>query len=154
MMHLAVNINDEQHNVTSVIINIFTKSKAYHVEPVFSDGYAYRASSKRMGFVKEDYNYYEWLLIPLPFVSEVEESIIRKWFEDLNETQPEYDYLGAISGVFGSDREDPTKWYCGELCVKAFGRHIPELTQLKWATPEKVWKYTSDHVKYKHNNGE
>lgn len=154
MMYLAVNINDENHNVTSLIVNIFTKSKSYHVEPVFSDGYAYRASPKQVGYVKEEYNYYEWTLIPLPFIDEVNEAIIRKWFDDLDETHPKYDFLGAISGVFGSSREDPDKWYCGELCVKAFGKYVPELNELTWATPEKVWKYVSDHVKYKHSDGE
>ena len=146
MMYLAVNINDYQHNVSSFIVNLFTWSKAYHVEPVFSDGYAFRASPKQMGYLKEKYNYYEWLLIPCDFINEEEEATIRKWFDELAKSNPKYDFLGAISGVFGSSREDPSKWYCGELCVKAFGDKIPELKELSWATPEKVWKLVSEYV--------
>jgi hypothetical protein len=146
MMYLAVNINDYQHNVTSVIVNLFTWSKAYHVEPVFSDGYAFRASPKYMGYIKEKYNYYEWLMIPCSFITEVEEAIIRKEFDELADRNPKYDYLGAISGVFGSSRQNPNKWYCGELCVKAFGEHIPALKELSWATPEKVWELVAEYV--------
>ena len=68
------------------------------------------------------------------------------WCEELNVRNIKYDWLGALSGLFGSSREDSDKWFCGELCVRAFGKFIPELERLKWATPEDVWRIVANYV--------
>ena len=146
MMRLAVAINDPEHKLSSALISLFTRSHAYHVEPVFSDGATFCCSPKFMGKTNRKYDHYHWILIPCPFVDEDSEKEFRVWCEELNVRNVKYDWLGAISGLFGSSREDSSKWFCGELCVKAFGKYIPELEKLKWATPEKVWKIVANYV--------
>jgi hypothetical protein len=147
MMYLAVAINEPDNSLIAAIINIFTKSKAHHVEPVFSDGTAFNARPGGVELIKRDYDYYNWLLVPCPFMSEEDEKVARNKADSIMTAHPGYDYLGAIAGIFGSSREDPSKWYCGELCAVIFGDKVQELNTRSWDTPEFVWKTISDYVR-------
>lgn len=146
MMYLAVAINEPDNKLSAAFINIFTLSKAHHVEIVFSDRWTLSARPGFVGLMQRQYNYYDWLMIPLPMITEERERVIRDWAKALSDSCPKYDYLGACSGFFGSKRNDPTKWFCGELCAKALEEDIPELETLKWATPEHVWKLVSNYA--------
>ena len=140
MMHLAVAVNDPDHALSNVIVNICTRAKAYHVEPVFSDGYTFCCSPKFMGITKRRYDAYHWVLIPCPFVTKEQEAEARRFCNELHNKHSQYDWLGAISGFFGSRKENKNKWFCGELCVRVFRESVPELEKIKWATPDKVWR--------------
>lgn len=142
MMKLAVEVNADHNNWIANIVSIFTRARAFHVEPVFSDGTAFVATPSFVGLTAHvhDYDNYHWVLINCPWIDEAEEQKQRTWAEGINIYNLKYDYLGAISGAFHIHKEDPNKWYCGEVCVKVFGDTVPELKKLKWATPDKVWK--------------
>ena len=143
MMYLAIAVNDPNHAISSAIVNICTKAKAYHVEPVFSDGSAFCCSPKCMGMITRHYDSYHWVKIPCPFITIQQEKEIRKFCDDLDSKKPKYDWLGAISGFFGSKKENRRRWYCGELCVKIFTGIIPDIEKIKWATPDKIWKHVA-----------
>ena len=146
MMFLAVAINEPDNKLIASLINIFTCSKAHHVEVVFSDGWTLSSRPGFVGLMQRQYNYYDWLMIPLDTINSEREKVIRKWAEDLTLLEPKYDYLGAFSGLFGSARDNPEKWFCGELCAKALEEDIPELKALDWATPEKIWKLMNNYA--------
>ena len=65
MMHLAVAINDPEHKLSSALISLFTRSHAYHVEPVFSDGATFCCSPKFMGMTNRKYDHYHWILMKI-----------------------------------------------------------------------------------------
>jgi hypothetical protein len=83
---------------------------------------------------------YHWVMIPLPDITTVQEYLIRAKAKELYCKKPKYDYLGAISGFFGSSRQDKDNWYCGELVVELLSPYIPKLNTLDWATPEDIWR--------------
>ena len=142
MLHVAILINEPNKSLLSAIVQIFTRSVASHVELVFSDGLATIVTPKCMALVQRPntYDLYHWVMIPLPDISAFQESLIRSRARTILYNKPKYDYLGAIAGFFGSSRQNKNKWYCGELVAELLGEYIPELKELKWATPEKVWR--------------
>lgn len=142
MLHVAVLINDPNKSFLSTLVQLFTKSVASHVELVFSDGIATIVTPKEVALDKRPYDYdlYHWVMIPLPDITPAQEYIIRTKAREIFYSKPKYDYLGAISGFFGSSRQNKHKWYCGELVAELLGDYIPELKELKWATPEHVWR--------------
>lgn len=149
MMKIAIKVNSEPHDWVASLISIFTRSRAFHVEPVFSDGVSFVVTPKFIGLRSRmhDYDKYHWVLLDCPWMTEEEENKQRSWAESIVLSNAKYDYLGAISGCFGSDREDPSKWYCGEVCAKIFGDTVPEFKKLKWATPDKVWRLITEKIK-------
>lgn len=140
MMKLAIEVNAYSGDWLANLVSLFTRSRAFHVEPVFSDGVAFVATPSFTGLSSHAYDKYHWVLIDCPWIDAEEEKKQRVWAESVVLKDIKYDYLGAISGFFGSDREDPNKWYCGEVCAKIFGDTVPELKELKWAIPDKVWE--------------
>lgn len=142
MLHVAILINEPSKSILSAAVQLFTRSVASHVEIVFTDGAATIVTPKCMLLThrQEPYDLYHWVMIPLPDISAFQESLIRSRAREILFSRPKYDYLGAISGFFGSSRQNKNKWYCGELVAELLGDYIPELKELKWATPEKVWR--------------
>lgn len=142
MLHVAILINDPDKSLISTIIRQFTRSVAIHTELVFSDGVATIVTPNQVALAKRPgkYDMYHWVMIPLPDITTVQEYLIRAKAKELYCKKPKYDYLGAISGFFGSSRQDKDNWYCGELVVELLSPYIPKLNTLDWATPEDIWR--------------
>lgn len=148
MLQLAVLVNDPKKSWLSKLVNIFTRSHASHVELVFSDGVATIVTPSTIALAKRasGYDKYHWVLVPLPHIYEAQEYIIRYNANLLYAKRFKYDYLGAISGLFGSARQNKDKWYCGEIVAELLKDYIPELGELDWATPDKVWKIVAENA--------
>lgn len=142
MLHVAILINDLDKSLLSTIVRKFTRSIATHVELVFSDGTATIVTPKWIELAKrpDKYDMYHWVMIPLPDITPMQESLIRARAKEIYDKNPKYDYLGAISGFFGSSRQNKNKWYCGELVVELLSPYIPELNKLDWAIPKDIWR--------------
>lgn len=142
MLHVAILINDTDKSLLPMIVRKFTRSVATHVELVFSDGVATIVTPKCIELAKrsDKYDMYHWVMIPLPDITPMQESLIRARAKEIYDKKPKYDYLGAISGFFGSSRQNKNKWYCGELVVELLSPYIPELSTLDWAIPEDIWR--------------
>ena len=148
MMYVAVLINDPDRSIFASLVRIFTKSIATHVELVFTDGLATIVTPSWMELTKrkDGYSSYRWVKIPLDMISTTDEFYIRKYAEEIYSKNPKYDYLGAVSGYFGSSRQDTSKWYCGELVVELLKGYIPKLQEISWATPDALWRTLSEIV--------
>ena len=145
MMYLATAVNDS--SLVSSLISIFTRSRSYHSELVFSDGYAFAISGKSIEMVKRNYDWYKWHLVPLPMVESGDEEFIKKDVQEILESNPKYDWLGAIGGMWCSRLQNPDKWYCSEFCRKELKRFIPALNNDdKWITPDRLLKIVSEYV--------
>ena len=145
MMYLATAVN--YSSLVSSLISIFTRSRSYHSELVFSDGYAFAISGKGIEMVKRKYDWYKWHLVPLPMVESGDEEFIKKDVQEILESNPKYDWLGAIGGMWCSRLQNPDKWYCSEFCRKELKRFIPTLNNDdKWITPDRLLKIVSEYV--------
>jgi len=150
MLHLAVAINDKNNNLIPKIVSLFTYSVAYHTELVFSDGKAIFASHKAgITWVEREYNPYNWVNVPLPWIGRHEQILIREWCNDLVQQDAQYDWAGAIFGGFWNNIEDPNKWFCSELCAAAIREYTPPIKEAgdkKWWSPKDLWKVCSDYL--------
>ena len=145
MMYLATAVNDS--SLVSSLISIYTRSRSYHSELVFSDGSAFAISGKGIEMVKRKYDWYKWHLVPLPMVESGDEEFIKKDVQEILESNPKYDWLGAIGGMWCSHLQNPDKWYCSEFCRKELKRFIPALNNDdKWITPDRLLKIVSEYV--------
>ena len=145
MMYLATAVNDS--SLVSSLISIFTRSRSYHSELVFSDGSAFAISGKSIEMVKRKYDWYKWHLVPLPMVESGDEEFIKKDVQEILESNPKYDWLGAIGGMWCSRLQNPDKWYCSEFCRKELKRFIPTLNNdSKWITPDRLLRIVSKYV--------
>lgn len=145
MMYLATAVNDS--SLVSSLISIYTRSRSYHSELVFSDGSAFAISGKGIEMVKRKYDWYKWHLVPLPMVESGDEEFIKKDVQEILESNPKYDWLGAIGGMWCSHLQNPNKWYCSEFCRKELKRFIPALNNDdKWITPDRLLKIVSEYV--------
>ena len=145
MMYLATAVNDS--SLVSSLISIYTRSRSYHSELVFSDGSAFAISGKGIKMVKRKYDWYKWHLVPLPMVESGDEEFIKKDVQEILESNPKYDWLGAIGGMWCSRLQNPDKWYCSEFCRKELKRFIPALNNDdKWITPDRLLKIVSEYV--------
>lgn len=145
MMYLATAVNDS--SLVSSLISIYTRSRSYHSELVFSDGTAFAISGKGIEMVKRKYDWYKWHLVPLPMVESGDEEFIKKDVQEILESNPKYDWLGAIGGMWCSRLQNPDKWYCSEFCRKELKRFIPALNNDdKWITPDRLLKIVSEYV--------
>ena len=145
MMYLATAVNDS--SLVSSLISIYTRSRSYHSELVFSDGSAFAISGKGIKMVKRKYDWYKWHLVPLPMVESGDEEFIKKDVQEILESNPKYDWLGAIGGMWCSRLQNPHRWYCSEFCRKELKRFIPALNNDdKWITPDRLLKIVSEYV--------
>ena len=144
-MYLATAVNDS--SLVSSLISIYTRSRSYHSELVFSDGSAFAISGKGIEMVKRKYDWYKLHLVPLPMVESGDEEFIKKDVQEILESNPKYDWLGAIGGMWCSRLQNPDKWYCSEFCRKELKRFIPTLNNDdKWITPDRLLKIVSEYV--------
>lgn len=97
MMYLATAVNDS--SLVSSLISIFTRSRSYHSELVFSDGYAFAISGKSIEMVKRKYDWYKWHLVPLSMIESHDEELIKKDVQEILASNPKYDWLGAIGEI-------------------------------------------------------
>ena len=145
MMYLATAVNDS--SLVSSLISIYTRSRSYHSELVFSDGSAFAISGKGIEMVKRKYDWYKWHLVPLPMVESGDEEFIKKDVQEILESNPKYDWLGAIGGMWCSRLQNPKRWYCSEFCRSELKRFIPTLNNdNKWITPDRLLRIVSDYV--------
>lgn len=105
MLWLAVALNDPDKSLVSRIIHACTKSAAYHCELIFTDGKSLIVTPRYIGTGIKSYNFYNWTLVPIPGIDNVAEADIRQKCEDILAAKPKYDWLGAISGFFGSKKK-------------------------------------------------
>lgn len=148
MMYLATAVNDS--SLMASLISIYTRSRSYHSELVFSDGSAFAIAGKSIEMVNRKYDWYKWHLVPLPMIGSDDEQLIKRDVQEILESNPKYDWLGAICGMWYSRLQNPDKWYCSEFCRMELKRFIPTLNNdNKWITPDRllkiVSKYVSDH---------
>ena len=144
-MYLATAVNDS--SLVSSLISIYTRSRSYHSELVFSDGSAFAISGKGIEMVKRKYDWYKWHLVPLSMIESGDEEFIKKDVQEILESNPKYDWLGAIGGMWCSRLQNPDKWYCSEFCRKELKRFIPTLNNdNKWITPDRLLKIVSEYV--------
>lgn len=145
MMYLATAVNDS--SLVSLLISIFTRSRSYHSELVFSDGYAFVISGKRIEMVKRNYGWYKWHLVPLSMIESHDEESIKKDVQEILASNPKYDWLGAIGGMWCSRLQNPNRWYCSEFCRSELKRFIPSLNNdNKWITPDRLLRIVSEYV--------
>lgn len=145
MMYLATAVNDS--SLVSSLISIFTRSRSYHSELVFSDGYAFAISGKRIEMVKRNYGWYKWHLVPLSMIKSHDEELIKKDVQEILTSNPKYDWLGAIGGMWCSRLQNPNRWYCSEFCRSELKRFIPSLNNdSKWITPDRLLRIVSEYV--------
>lgn len=145
MMYLATAVNDS--SLVSSLISIFTRSRSYHSELVFSDGYAFAISGKRIEMVKRNYDWYKWHLVPLSMIESHDEELIKKDVQEILASNPKYDWVGAIGGMWCSHLQNPNRWYCSEFCRSELKRFIPTLNNdSKWITPDRLLRIVSEHV--------
>lgn len=145
MMYLATAVNDS--SLVSLLISIFTRSRSYHSELVFSDGYAFAISGKRIEMVKRKYDWYKWHLVPLSMIESRDEELIKKDVQEILASNPKYDWLGAIGGMWCSRLQNPNRWYCSEFCRSELKRFIPTLNNdSKWITPDRLLRIVSEYV--------
>ena len=144
-MYLATAVNDS--SLVSSLISIFTRSRSYHSELVFSDGYAFAISGKRIEMVKRNYDWYKWHLVPLSMIESHDEELIKKDVQEILASNPKYDWLGAIGGMWCSRLQNPNRWYCSEFCRSELKRFIPTLNNdSKWITPDRLLRIVSEYV--------
>ena len=146
MLHVAVAINDKDKSIIPVLVSVFTLSKCYHTELVFTDGQVLTTDPKGTRFIEREYDRFHWVLIPVPWINHIEEKEIRERAEEIIKTQPKYDWLGAIFGGIHSSIENPKKWFCSELCASLLRKYTPPLDVDKWWSPEKLWKALSEYL--------
>ena len=145
MMYLATAVNDS--SLVSSLISIFTRSRSYHSELVFSDGYAFAISGKRIEMVKRNYDWYKWHLVPLSMIESHDEELIKKDVQEILASNPKYDWVGAIGGMWCSRLQNPNRWNCSEFCRSELKRFIPTLNNdNKWITPDRLLKIVSEYV--------
>lgn len=145
MMYLATAVNDS--SLMSSLISIYTRSRSYHSELVFSDGHAFSISGKSIEMVKRKYDWYKWHLVPLPMIESGDEECIKQDVEEVLKSNPKYDWLGAICGMWCSHLQNPNNWYCSEFCRMELRRFIPTLNKDdKWITPDRLLKIVSEYI--------
>ena len=150
MMYLATAVNDS--SLVSSLISIYTRSRSYHSELVFSDGSAFAISGKGIEMVKRKYDWYKWHLVPLSMIESHDEELIKKDVQEILASDPKYDWLGAIGGMWCSRLQNPNRWYCSEFCRSELKRFIPTLNNdSKWITPDRLLKIVSEYVSERDN---
>lgn len=146
MMYVAVALNGRSSELIPALVSLFTWSKAYHCELVFSDGYAVVCDPLGVRIEKREYDHYRWCFVPLPMINEPEEESIRVEAERLVSLNPKYDYLGALLGRFHANFQNKNKWFCSEITQYLLKPYIYGLNTDEWMSPGDVWKITADYI--------
>ena len=117
-MRIAFQRNDK--SITAKLICWWTKSPFSHCELVFSDGSMFSSDPSDNGtryLQNMHLTYNDWEVLDIQ-TSSVQEKIIRDFCD--SELHCRYDWWGIFcSQVIRWQREDPTKWFCSEVCTAA-----------------------------------
>jgi len=97
------------------LVRWFTRSKYSHVELCFTEDLAFSADAwqtKRTRFIKANFNPAHWdyrdFVVNLPQWQQMYDAAV------VINNRP-YDYLGILSFVTRSSRQDQDKWFCSEV---------------------------------------
>jgi len=104
------------------VIRWWTSGKYSHCELVFANGTYFSADAweNKVRFEKLYPNPGNWDFVELELTPK-EEVLVLAWCD--SQTGKGYDYTGIILSQFiPLHIEDPAKWFCSELCVKALQR--------------------------------
>lgn len=135
MMQVAFNIGKPVDPI-DYVIRFFTGTKCYHCELVFSDGRSFSSDPKSNGtrYKRIDYSDTEkWHLIPLPWITPQEESIIQSFCN--RELGCKYDWKAVFLGWLITPCNDLSRWYCCEVChsgIKPFLKYAHD----RWYNPQ------------------
>ena len=147
MMHIAFAIHERNKSIIPTIVSLFTWSKAYHCQLVFSDGVAITTDiSKDVHFTETTYDKWHWILLPLPWITEEDENNIRIASDVLVKNHAGYDLVGAIFGRFSKWFDTKGEYFCTELCAELLSMYTPELFSDTWYNPDEIWKIINDKL--------
>ena len=147
MISVAVAVNDRDRGMIPLIVSLFTWSKAYHVELVFSDGKSVVAEPKGIHWGDHKFDPYTWVMMPLPQITKEQEIKIREEAESIINAEPKYDWCGAIFGAFmNTSFNQKDRWYCSELVAYLLRGVIPEFIKESQFTPAEVWKVVANRL--------
>ena len=147
MMHIAFAIHERNKSIIPTIVSLFTWSKAYHCQLVFSDGVAITTDiSKDVHFTETTYDKWHWVLLPLPWITEEQENDIRITSSVLVENRADYDLIGAIFGRLSKWFNNSGDYFCTELCAELLSTYTPELFKDTWYNPDDIWKIINDKL--------
>ncbi len=152
MMHLLLNVNEPKPNIKTLLVRIFIRSPVFHTELQFSDGSCFSSDpSDGVRYKKIPFDPYQWIKIPLPWITPDDEERIRLWCN--NELGCEYDWMGAVLGMINHRHQNDNKWFCSEICAAAIRPYTPILKKDYWYNPRNLWEVVSDYyVEYQEKN--
>lgn len=146
MMFVSIAVNDRDSELIPFVVSLCTWSKAYHCELIFSDGQSLVMDPKGCRFEQRAIDPYKWVILPLPEITEDQETTLRNKAQQIMQTCKGYDWLGAILGVFlKTDVESPRRWYCSELIAYLLKDHITEFQQGQFS-PGDIWRIVANHL--------
>lgn len=151
MMKIAFSLNKRDPEITSFLISLFTWSKCFHCELIFSDGKSLRCDSNGVYWSTRPHPYYLWTVLPLPDINEEQENMLRARAEKIVASNAKYDWFGAILGKFSPYWNNLDRWFCSELCVHLLNLVYADINELtdttkKYWTPEMLWKEIGTHL--------
>jgi hypothetical protein len=103
----------------STLIDLLSGSRGFsHVEIQFSDGLSFSSDQFDGGtrYKRIEYTPERWEKIPLEITRE-QEAQMRAFCN--REQQCPYDWRGILGFVLPWEKENPTKWFCSEVCLAA-----------------------------------
>lgn len=142
MVSLAFSLNKRDPELTSFLISLFTWSKCFHCELIFSDKKVLRCDNKGIYWTEAIHPYYLWTVLPLPTITTEQEQSMREKAEQLVASKAKYDWTGAILGSFSPYFNSPERWFCSELCAYLLTDALPMIftDPKKYWTPGNLWK--------------
>lgn len=156
MMKIAFAVNSRNSAIMPWFISMFTWSKVYHSEIIFSDDKTITAHPDGgVEFLDNiDYDYYHWIVLPLPWIDDIEERHIRKEAERIVASGAKYDYIGAVLGPIWPHMQDNNKWFCSELCAHLLYNASLTIWEdagrgVRWFTPERIWRNLSEEISWR-----
>lgn len=147
MLHAMFAVNSRDKTIMPAVISLFTWSKCYHVELLFTDNMALTSTPKGgVHFIERRYDTYNWVALPIPWVKARHAKEIRRWGESLVEAKTQYDFSGAVFGRFSKKMDNPKKYFCSELVAEALRQYSDFLRNDRWYSPEMLWQSLSNHL--------
>lgn len=146
MMCVAIAVNNRNPQLIPTLVSLFTWSKAYHCELIFSNGKSLVVDPSGVYWSEAEFDPYQWVVLPLPQVTPEAEAKILSEAQSIIEKKPKYDWLGAIFGKFAKflDRED--RWFCSELTAYLLRDQLPKFDYDRWISPAGVWRVVADYL--------
>lgn len=139
-MSIAFAINNSNKKLIPTIISIYTFSKYYHCELVFSDNKTLCCSVKGLQWLNRDYTKNNWEVLPLNKISGVQEYQIREEAADIFLNYKGYDWIAAVLGRLNYRINDTNRWFCSELCAHLLEPYYDAITRTRWWSPDALYK--------------